>query len=251
MAKINFISETEEALKDFPFPEPSVNFIPNWYKEMPNFIGNKKYIAENNNPNETLKKCVPFRDSMAAGYMIPLPFDLYVKQEGNNTVFNSSYMGEMQIVHEQDPEQYFMYPIPENYFSVLFKWDNPWLIQTSKGWSTLFVSPTHHDLPFYTLSGLVDTDKHPAKVALPFFLKKDFEGIIPKGTPIVQCIPIKRAKFAGKISYGINHFNEKWRRATTIAIDRYKRFFHAPKSYKLAKPKESKCPFSFLFKNKH
>jgi len=49
-----------------------------------------------------------------------------------------------------------------------------------------------HDLPFFTLTAIVDTDKFPNKLHLPFFIKEGFEGIIEAGTPIAQIIPIKR-----------------------------------------------------------
>jgi len=32
----------------------------------------------------------------------------------------------------------------------------------------------------------------------PFFLKKDFEGIIPAGTPMYQMIPVKRDSWQGE-----------------------------------------------------
>ena len=57
----------------------------------------------------------------------------------------------------------------------------------------MFVHPLNrYDLPFYSFSGLVDTDKHSVVVHFPFIVRKDFEGVIPKGTPIIQAIPIKR-----------------------------------------------------------
>ena len=42
------------------------------------------------------------------------------------------------------------------------------------------------------MSGVVDTDAFPLEVNLPFFIRKDFVGIIPAGTPIAQAIPFKR-----------------------------------------------------------
>jgi hypothetical protein len=47
-------------------------------------------------------------------------------------------------------------------------------------------------LPFQTFSGVVDTDSYTMPVNFPFLLRKDFEGVIPKGTPIAQVIPIRR-----------------------------------------------------------
>jgi hypothetical protein len=41
------------------------------------------------------------------------------------------------------------------------------------------------------LSGIVDSEFTAQPGNLPFFIKKDFTGIIKQGTPIVQIIPIK------------------------------------------------------------
>jgi hypothetical protein len=49
-------------------------------------------------------------------------------------------------------------------------------------------------------SGIMDTDmwKHAGRI--PFFIRKDFEGIIPKGTPFAQIIPISRDDWEKEIS---------------------------------------------------
>jgi hypothetical protein len=49
-----------------------------------------------------------------------------------------------------------------------------------------------YDLPFYTMSGIVESDVWGLPVFTAFFLKRNFIGIIPKGTPIFQIIPFKR-----------------------------------------------------------
>ena len=107
----------------------------------------------------------------------------------------------------------------------------------------------HHDLPFSTFSGIVDTDKHPMCISFPFLIRKDFNGILKKGTPIAQCIPIKRENFMAYVSSNIPSLFYKWRKATTQALDRYKDYFHTPKQYKIVNNQtESKCPFSKIFK---
>lgn len=249
MSHISFIAVDKECLDNFPHPKPASTFIPNWFKDMPALVGDKKYIGGNGNPNSTVKRCVPFRDMMTAGYMIPLPCDVYFRQNGKMIEVNSTYAGKTDIVLQHEPEQHFMYPLPEEYYPIAFKWNNPWTIKTKKGWSTLFLHPSHHDLPFQTLSGLVDTDKHPIPVCFVFFVRKNFEGIIPKGTPIAQCIPIKREKFLGMVSYNANRIANMWIKATTQAFDRYRDWFHTPKSY-IIKDEKATCPFAKLFGKK-
>jgi hypothetical protein len=75
-----------------------------------------------------------------------------------------------------------------------YKFENKWVMETPPGYSCLITHPLNRfDLPFFTMSGIVDTDQYNfLPVNLPFFLKEGFEGIIPKGTPIAQVIPFKR-----------------------------------------------------------
>jgi hypothetical protein len=49
-----------------------------------------------------------------------------------------------------------------------------------------------YDLPFYVQSGIVESDIWGLPVFIAFFLKRNFQGVIPKGTPIMQIIPFKR-----------------------------------------------------------
>jgi hypothetical protein len=79
------------------------------------------------------------------------------------------------------------------------KWHNDFLIKTPKGFSVLFTHPLNRlDLPFFTLSGLVDCDKYNSPIHFPFLLKRGFEGIIESGTPIAQIVPVKRELWKSK-----------------------------------------------------
>jgi hypothetical protein len=60
------------------------------------------------------------------------------------------------------------------------------------------------DLPFTTLSGIVDSDTALHEGNLPFFIKEGFEGLIPKGTPIFQIIPFKRENWKSEIDRDIS-----------------------------------------------
>jgi hypothetical protein len=50
-----------------------------------------------------------------------------------------------------------------------------------------------------TLTGVVDTDAYPLVVLFPFMMKNTFEGVIEKGTPVVQIIPFKREDWKKRI----------------------------------------------------
>ena len=82
---------------------------------------------------------------------------------------------------------------PEDCHDFVYKWENSFIFNTPSGYSCLFNHPLNRfDLPFYTLSGVVDTDGYNLAVKFPFFLKKNFTGIIEKNTPVAQINFIKR-----------------------------------------------------------
>lgn len=182
MKQINFYSE--DVRIDIPHPKPASRFIPQWFKNLP--ISSKG--------TETIKKCVPFLDAMTSGYMIVLAAD--VQFDGENFHQISKHI----VVSKHHKEQVGEIDLPLEYQTVPWKWINFFVAKTPKGYSTLFTHPINRiDLPFYSLSGVVDTDKFPVSVNFPFFVKKDFRGIIPEGTPIAQAIPFKRTAWTHKV----------------------------------------------------
>ena len=61
-----------------------------------------------------------------------------------------------------------------------------------------------NDLPFITISGIVDGNfAISADGNVPFYIKNNFEGIIPQGTPIAQLIPFYRQNWFFKIKKGL------------------------------------------------
>ena len=141
--------------------------------------------------DQTIKACPPFLDAMMTGYVISTEFDLFVSFENGVQDFYWKAGGQLVTTHNKtqiDKKQ-----IPDGYSDQPWKFTNYYKIKTPSGYSTLFMHPLNRDdLPFRTLSGMVETDGYTLPVNFPFFLKKDFEGIIPAGTPIVQLVPIKR-----------------------------------------------------------
>lgn len=175
--------------------KPSKFLIPNWYRNIPKSIdGNNNIpITSDSNPNRTVKSCIPFLDAMSFGYMITLPYDIFITKD-KKYQYMINWQTDYEVVSLHQPMQFDMEKVPDEFEKILFKWNNPWITKTPNGWSTLFIHPLNRiDLPFLTLSGIVDTDIFDiASVNFPFFLKKNFEGIIKNGTPIAQAIPIKR-----------------------------------------------------------
>lgn len=175
--KIKFVNIVPNM--DIRYPEAASKKIANWFRTMPGVVSGV----------ETVKKCVPFLDSMTAGYTIPLVADIVYDKESKKFSHNSS----LEIVSEHLPEQVEGMDIPKEFDPQPHKWTNFFAVRTPKGYSTLFIHPINRiDLPFYSIAGIVDTDQYPVPVNFPFFIKKDFDGVIPEGTPVIQAIPFKR-----------------------------------------------------------
>jgi antitoxin (DNA-binding transcriptional repressor) of toxin-antitoxin stability system len=82
---------------------------------------------------------------------------------------------------------------PEGYYKEHFAWFPEWSVETPPGYSALYTHPLNRfELPFLTVSGIIDNDKVILPGSMPFFVKEGFVGIIEAGTPIAQIIPFKR-----------------------------------------------------------
>lgn len=244
---IEFIAKNKDELEILEKPYPSIQGTPSWFKDTPRYIHSHPDVDSYGDPNSTIKKCLPVVDILGAGYHIPLYSDVWVENAGELNLSFRWSIDSMEVVTTQKPEQHKKYPVPPGYYDPVFKWINPWIVKTPPGWSTLFLHPQHHeDLPFKSLSAMVDTDKHPSPVNFPFFLRKGFDGLIPKGTPMIQVIPFKREKFKATYGYDKKNLLQKaWNKAHTVFFERYQKHFWSQKTYTISEQKKSKCPMGF------
>jgi hypothetical protein len=220
----------------FPEPEPASKHIPDYYRNMPSSISSSSdgpVFNDEGDPGLTVKRCMPVLDSLTAGYMIPLVTDVQVSREGDGKGFVWPAKNFNAIAFHPN-SQFPGLDVPEEYDSTnAYKFVNPWQIVTPPGYSCLFVSPMwRYDLPFHTLPGVVDTDQHPVSVNFPFFMRRDFEGHLKKGTPIVQVIPFKREGFSSSVSERPESEDRRWDKARLQFYNRYKEHFRSPKSYR-------------------
>lgn len=177
-------------------PEPATRHIPEWYRSLARFDKSNDDITlgvVNNIGTDgalvSTKMCMPFFDATTAGYHYLLEDDLYVDLDidGKPTL---TWKGEVLLV---DTRPIIDLPIPDNCHPIHYGWRMNWFYETPPGYSVLITHPMNrYDLPFYTQSGIVESDIWGLPVFTAFFLKRNFRGIIPKGTPIFQIIPFKR-----------------------------------------------------------
>lgn len=178
---------------------PASNFIPEWYRKSKSYMDGSNtelYTADPRITNSTYKRCSPFYDGLSSGYIVSLSADIEVMRQEDNMPYIMWRTNRTIITHHVY-DQWKGLPVPEGYSPFVYKWHNQFGLKTPKGYSLLFLSPINRfDLPFQTVTGIVDTDEYTNKIHFPFFIKNNFAGIIESGTPITQIIPIKRENWS-------------------------------------------------------
>lgn len=166
-------------------PVPAAKAIPDWFKRLGIPIP-----MEGELPAQTIKSCMPVLDAFQAGYMLltTAPVRFIVTDDNIRTAWRSD---EQPMIASHSAEQIAGsgWPVPA------LKWLNPWMIKTAPGYSCFITHPVNRlELPFTTLTGLVDTDEYPNQINFPFIWtgERPYDDIVPAGTPIAQVIPFRR-----------------------------------------------------------
>ena len=191
MRDLEFIPKSKEAEILVPRPKPARDYTPEWYKNLPAFENNQMVIDQSGNVNKTEKLCVPFSDTFNFGYIQETWCDINISVQNGNLIYNCSGKPKMMEFRNVDYRSYG----GNGFYDVEFAWHVQWAPKVPKGYSVLYTHPLNrYDLPFYSFSGVVDSDRYFYEAAgnSPFLLKEGFEGIIPAGTPMFQIIPFKR-----------------------------------------------------------
>ena len=216
-----------------PRPIPAVLGLPDWFKAMPQKASTRPWARR-----ATVKKCPPFIDAMTYGFLIPLAIDL--KVENGEFSWNCEVPGRrrQRLLAFADR---FSRPQPGRRHAVLRRRPLHHQVQqfldhrSAPGYSLLFTHPVNRtDLPFTTITGLVDTDTfHDSLVNFPArWHDAGFNGVLPKGTPVAQCLPVKRESWAGRfeaLSGDAATRLIETRDAMARETDLYRRQFRAPK----------------------
>jgi len=179
---------TEEYL-----PVPSKTEIPNWFSKASKYWKNMdgSYIVDHLGERGLgFKSCPALLDSFSIGYLLKTPCALaFYEKDGDIHVETPKGFEEFCARREEMPE----FVVPHGYRKTHFHWWPNWSMETPEGYSLLVINPLNRfDLPFLTTNGIIDSDMYTISGLIPFFLKDNFVGLIPKGTPYAQVIPFKR-----------------------------------------------------------
>ncbi|THD54153.1 hypothetical protein [Phenylobacterium sp.] len=215
-----------------PPPTPAALGLPDWLKTMPAQAFSALVSAD----VDTVKRCPPFIDAMTSGFLIPLICDVKVENgeftwdsdlpPGGAVSFARSPIG----IH--DAVQITGTPLFDA-DRFLIKFHSFWTIEAPQGYSLLFTHPANRfDLPFTTLTGLVDSDRYSdGWINFPaHWHDVNFSGVLPKGTPIAQCFPVRRETWTVRTATFTDEEAERTQ-SLLVAIDRekgvYRRRFRA------------------------
>ena len=233
--KFKFLPMNDKVAANIPGPKPARLYMPEWLKSMPRDIEQLSGV----DTVGTAKKCMPFVDTFLSGYIQELPCDLKISYGGQRAgtgedVINYDWAGPFKPMssREQSENRRLIFPKFPGFYHTELQWDTFWEPETPKGYSTFYHHPSNRfDLPFQTMSGIIDTDKWPVTGPVPFLLREGFEGVIPQGTPLYQITFIKRENWESEHS-GFDPKVEKLQyQARSVFTGGYKKKFWERKSF--------------------
>jgi hypothetical protein len=189
----------DPALKGLiPEPVSARDALPDWLRAMP-----RDAFSETHGERvRTVKQCPPFVDAMMQGIVIPLPCDVTVADG------RMSWSWDLPVLSTPaHPRAPISFHVPAQVTGTPFhdadqtvvKFVSFWTIELEPGWSLFATHPVNRaDLPFRTLSGLVDADRfHNVGILFPaIWTDPGFEGVLKRGTPVAQCFPVPREPLA-------------------------------------------------------
>jgi hypothetical protein len=236
---INFRARSKTEFNLQLKPYPAVKQLPKWFTDASPYFGGGVYPNDgklhfrNKEANATYKKCVPLLDGLSAGYIIPLWADVQIEQENGIPMLYWKTDNDLFSQHGPPSKEI---PAPTGYDQIVFKYINCWIPQTPKGYSCLVTSPFgYNDLAFEAIPAIVDTDSSTLELVFPMWIKTGFEGIVEKGTPMVQIIPFKRDDWESTFDYyedGEYHKVIQEKNFNSTMVGHYLKNHHFKKKFK-------------------
>jgi hypothetical protein len=136
---------------------------------------------------------------MASGYCYKTPCDIEFFEDARGDIHGKALDARHQdFLMDRVPLSRF--PHPQGYHEKHFAWWPDWAVELPDGYSALYTSPLNRfELPFLTMSGIVDNDQVVLPGTMPFFVLKGVTGVLPAGTPYAQIFPFKREHWRSEI----------------------------------------------------
>ena len=213
-------------------PEPVKNHKPQWFLDKDKYSkdSNGKYRTDLFRNRETRaleihkipswKSCPAMLDVFSSGYYLFTPTDITFKEnlqiEYDDQWGNGG--GGWKFCSPRGVEDGM--PHPEGYSSNTFAWVPNWKMEVDKDYTVLLTHPINiNDLPFKTISGFIDASNILMGTGnISFYIKENWTGTIPAGTPYAQVIPFKNDSWSSEI---VNYTNEQIQENAQNTFDKY------------------------------
>ena len=246
MPKIYFEKIDKDLCDISKKPEPASRLEhPLWWEDIPRYNDNKESDIPflRHRQNATIKNCPSVNDSMNFGYVVYLPFDIYINAENPENVYwyvpeiNTKNLDDRKdkdnLVGWNSENDIHSFYIPEGYHKVLLKLNTLWGIKTDPGYSCWMTQPMYRkDLPLLAMDGVIDTDVYPSRFPSMFFVKSGFVGIVKSSTPILQVIPFKREEYFSEIvELDIENIKKNHALESSTFSNFYKKVFWSRKKF--------------------
>ena len=190
-----------------PQPKPAGKCVPSWYKKMSKTAEHLEKTTHGGTitaETNTIKHCLPVRDYLTSGYIIPFWSDILIRKDSNGSFVDISPVqrsGEFGFgVGFHGVEQVQGSPIEQfTDTEKLVKFNCPWTVVTPKGYSTLFFTPFYHESSITILPAIVDTDMYKNPTNFPAIFNGD-ECRLHVGEPLTQSLPFKRESWTSSVT---------------------------------------------------
>ena len=178
-----------------PRPIPGRDGLPDWLRTMPA----QAHSVPLDQDVRTVKQCPPFIDAMGGGWLMPLLCDVTVDADCSFSWDWALPVSSLDRLTRAPIAQHPSAQLDGVPFAApgmaALKFNSAWTVAVPEGWSVLFTHPVNRfDLPFRTLTGIVDCDafSHGFVHFPALWTDRDWSGTLPKGTPVAQLWPIPR-----------------------------------------------------------
>lgn len=237
---VDCFSYNHLAYNSAPISE-SKNFVPSWFKKIPNFIElDDRFVGTNKFP--TLKGCPGVRDNFLSGFILPLWSELIIKTSKDNVSYTFADNHSSADFHpmEQFGQEFSKFNLSH------IKLSAPWVIRANKDVKFYVTFPMwnyFNDSNFlsnvFIPSGVLDfSDQFGHNPNVNILLnRKDNRFNLEPGSPLTQFIPMFEDKITIK-----NHLvddrewlNKRKSQRSYFVFDYYR--------FKNLITKNKKCPF--------
>jgi len=225
MKKIIFTTEkTGFADIKFTQPQPSKNFIPSWFTNMPMNLplpNNHNFVSKLIPNFKGARHCPSFVEVFREGYVLVAPCDIHMFFQDGEFFMNPS--NDEFVIRTHAPEQFMDYIPEDTGIRATVNINTGWFGITPKGYGLRYLPLMYNFNKEWSANyGVVHTDKlHELSVQI-FYTSDKNEILIKQGEPLCYIIPYKRESFNWTITPVTKKLMQKIRTGHYKVVNKFK-----------------------------